>query len=166
MSAIDELLAALREQASRTLMFHQAVTEGVGLGPSDIKALDLARTEEGLTAGRLAQITGLSTSATTAVLDRLEQRGFVERRRDPTDRRRVVVVSTRRDEQEVGGIFADLETWVRDLLAGYDDDQLALLIEFTQRLNRESAERTRTLTSSPRRSRSHPEGGRQPGGFS
>lgn len=75
----------MREQASRTLMFHQAVADRAGLGPTEMKALDLARSEDRLTAGRLAEVTGLSTSATTSLLDRLERRGFVERRRDPAD---------------------------------------------------------------------------------
>jgi len=109
----DRLVAVLRERASRTLMFHQAVTELVGLGPTDMKALDLARAEQQLTAGRLAQITGLSTSATTAVLDRLERRGFVERRRDPHDRRKVVVVATGRHDAELGSIFARVEAFTR-----------------------------------------------------
>ena len=79
----DELLAELaqvsREGASRALMLHQAVADRFGLGPSDIKCLDLARDEPDLTAGRVAEATGLSASAVTSVLDRLETAGFIER---------------------------------------------------------------------------------------
>jgi DNA-binding MarR family transcriptional regulator len=146
----DQLVAVLRERASRTLMFHQAVTDLAGLGPTDMKALDLARSEEDLTAGRLAQITGLSTSATTAVLDRLERRGFVERRRDPADRRKVVVVATGRHDSELGSIFREVESFTREVLADYDEDQLALLAEFLERLNRGSERLTRQVTARPR----------------
>ena len=148
-----ELLEAMREQASRTLMFHQAITELVGLGPTDMKALDLARDEEHLTAGRLAQATGLSTSATTAVLDRLERRGFVRRQRDPTDRRKVVVVATGRHAEQLHGIFAALAERVREILADYDADQLALLLQLVQRLNRGAEELTRSVTARGQRGR-------------
>ncbi|MDT7598693.1 MAG: hypothetical protein QOK26_770 [Pseudonocardiales bacterium] len=146
----DQLVAVLRERASRTLMFHQAVTDLAGLGPTHMKALDLARNEDDLTAGRLAQITGLSTSATTAVLDRLERRGFVERRRDPTDRRKVVVVATGRHDSELGSIFREVESFTREVLADYDEDQLALLAEFLERLNRGTERLTRQVTARPR----------------
>jgi DNA-binding MarR family transcriptional regulator len=142
-----ELLEAMREQASRTLMFHQAITELVGLGPTDMKALDLARDEEHLTAGRLAQATGLSTSATTAVLDRLERRGFVRRERDPADRRKVVVVPTGRHDAELEPIFSRIADLTRQSLDDYDEDQLALLVGFIQRLNATAQAVTRSITS-------------------
>jgi DNA-binding MarR family transcriptional regulator len=146
----DRLVGVLRERASRTLMFHRAVTDLVGLGPTDMKALDLARSEENLTAGRLAQVTGLSTSATTAVLDRLERRGFVERRRDPHDRRKVVVVATGRHESELRSIFGDVEAFAREVMADYGEDQLALFAEFLDRLNRGSEQLTRQVSALPR----------------
>ncbi|WP_051580433.1 MarR family winged helix-turn-helix transcriptional regulator [Pseudonocardia acaciae] len=147
MTQVDRLVDLMREHAGRTLMFHQAVTERVGLGPTDMKALDLARSESRLTAGRLAQVTGLSTSATTAVLDRLERRGFVERRRDPADRRKVVVVATGRHDEELGGIFATVEADTRALLAEYSEDELALITGFLTRLNSGAERLTRMLTT-------------------
>jgi DNA-binding MarR family transcriptional regulator len=144
---VRELLAAMREQASRTLMFHQAVTDLVGLGPTDMKALDLARGEKYLTAGRLAEATGLSTSATTAVLDRLERRGFVRRERDPADRRKVVVVPTGRHDAELEPIFSRIADLTRQALDDYDEDQLALLVGFIQRLNATAQAVTRSITS-------------------
>ncbi|WP_158550763.1 MarR family transcriptional regulator [Geodermatophilus sp. TF02-6] len=106
----------------------------------------LARHEQALTAGRLAELTGLSTSATTAMLDRLERRGFLERRRDPDDRRKVVVAVTGRHVEELGGIFTELADTVRQVLDGYDDEQLQLLTDFVLRLNALAHERTSSLT--------------------
>ncbi|OZM77726.1 MarR family transcriptional regulator [Pseudonocardia sp. MH-G8] len=150
---VEEVVLALREQASRALMFHQAIADRAGLGPTDMKALDLARSEESLTAGKLAKITGLTTSATTSVLDRLERRGLVERRRDPTDRRKVVVVPTSDDGGPVAGVFDGLHRWTLEYLDGYDDATLELLGGFVRGLNAESARRTAELNRPDQASR-------------
>ncbi len=42
-----------------------------------------------MTAGRLSELTGLTTGAITHILDRLEKSGFIERVRDSDDRRKV-----------------------------------------------------------------------------
>lgn len=125
----------MRQASAYGLLIHQAIADRLGLIPTDLKCLDAAREERELTAGRLAEITGLSTSATTAALDRLERRGFVTRVRDNTDRRRVFIVSTGLHEAEVAQLFAPLAQASRELLARYDDAQLGLLVDFVTQLN-------------------------------
>ena len=44
-----------------------------------------------MTAGRLAELTGLTTGAITGLVDRLERRGYARREPHPTDRRSVIV---------------------------------------------------------------------------
>lgn len=149
-----ELSDVMRESASRTLMLHQVIAERFGLGPTDIKALDLARDEPRLTAGRLAELTGLSTSSVTALLDRLEKRGLVRRERDPADRRRVIVVPTNAHHAEGVTIFAGIEKAVHELLDGYTEEQLETFLDLARRLNVMSAEYTATLAQES--ARRHP----------
>src|SRR2546421_2543761 len=134
----DELIRGLeevlRDNGSRGMLLHQAVAERYGLNPTDLKCLDLARSEEGLTAGRLAGITGMSTSAITAVLDRMERGGFLERVRDPRDRRRVIVRPGTRAAEGTERM-APLQEATKSLLDKYSEDQLRLLLEFTGNLN-------------------------------
>ncbi|MGW0135955.1 MarR family winged helix-turn-helix transcriptional regulator [Streptomyces sp. NPDC003299] len=136
---------AVRDNGARGQLLHQAIAERFGLNPTDMKCVDLARSEPRLTAGRLAEITGMSTSATTAVLDRMEKAGFIERVRDPADRRRVIVVSTGRREQELAAAFAPLKDVMTAVLESYDDDQLVLIAQFTQRVNELLRDLTRTM---------------------
>ena len=49
-----------------------------------------------MAAGELADESGLSPGAITTVLDRIERAGYANRVADPDDRRRVLVISTRR----------------------------------------------------------------------
>ncbi|GGP43091.1 MarR family winged helix-turn-helix transcriptional regulator [Streptomyces abikoensis] len=143
---IDSLMKAMRDQAGRGLMLHGAIAERFGLNFTDLKCLDLVRHEEEPTAGRIAAATGLSTSAVTAVLDRLERRGFIERRRGTADRRKVVVVATGRHDAEMQEVFAGFGRTVTAVLDDYDDERLAFLLEVTRRLNRAAHEATEQLT--------------------
>jgi DNA-binding MarR family transcriptional regulator len=138
MSSRRDLLTAigaqLRLQSGLALVLHRAVAERFDLHPTDLKCLDVAAREPGLTAGRIAEVTGMSTSAVTALLDRLERRGFVERRRDPQDRRRVFVTSTGRHEQQLTEAYGPLSAATAALLDRYDEAQLALIHDFLSRL--------------------------------
>jgi len=125
----------MRRASAHGLLIHQAIADELGLIPTDLKCLDAAHGERQLTAGRLAEITGLSTSATTAALDRLERRGFIRRIRDDYDRRRVFVVSTGQHEAETARLFSPLATATAAIMDHYDDEQLALIADFLERLN-------------------------------
>ena len=146
---LDAIDQALRDQASRVLVVHQAIADRFGLGPSDLKAVDLAsRSDRGgqpLTAGQIAEATGLSNSAVTSLLDRLERQGFIERRRDPADRRRVTVVSTGKREAELALAFQPLFRTTEQVLARCGTAELELITGFLRHL----AEATEQLIQAP-----------------
>jgi len=133
---LTEIGELSRDNAALGLLVHQAIADQFGLGPTDLKALDLARREPELTAGRLAQITGLSTSAVTALLDRLEKRSFIERRRDAHDRRKVYVVATGRHDAELGRAFAPFAQRMQAGLERFDDTELAVILDYLRETGR------------------------------
>jgi len=130
MGAIGDLA---RLQSGLAVLVHQSVAERFGLHATDLKCLDIVAREPDLTAGRIAEITGMSTSAVTALLDRLERRGFIERHRDAGDRRRVYVRSTGQHEQQVGASYAPLAEATVAILQGYDEEQLAVIHDVLRR---------------------------------
>lgn len=91
--------------------FDRLAAEALGINRTDARCLDILDNEGGtLSAGRLAELSGLTTAAITAVLDRLEGRGYVRRVRDERDRRRVLVEVTpllRRRMQRIWGPLAE-----------------------------------------------------------
>lgn len=107
---IDELSQRIgRELATKTVLFHHAQATLLGLSATDLKCLDLLRqTNTPLTASNLARLTGLTGGAVTGVADRLESAGFVERVRDPNDRRRWELRAIPRRLGEVAAQFAPL----------------------------------------------------------
>lgn len=100
-----------------------------------MKALDLARDEPDLTPSRLAELTGLRASSVTALVDRLERRAMIARRRSTTDRRKIIIVSTGAHIAPNRSIFEEIEAAVRRTLDDYDDDQLAAFLSLYRRLN-------------------------------
>jgi DNA-binding MarR family transcriptional regulator len=128
---LEELSRTLgRELSARTIMFHQAVADRLGLNATDHKCLDMARTGDAMTAGELALLTGLTTGAITGVIDRLERAGFVTRVRDGNDRRRVLVQPVAERTRAVAPLFESLNSgWTR-LCAHYSDRELDVINRF------------------------------------
>jgi len=134
-SGRPELERAVTDQLGRqlgghALLFHQAVAERLGLNATDLKCLDLARGEKDITAGRIAELTGLTTAALTSVIDRLEARGVVRRERDLSDRRKVFVRPIAERMTEIGRLFESLDRAMRQLYAGYSVADLTFLRDF------------------------------------
>ena len=68
-----------------------AASDALGVNRTDFTCLRALYLEGACAAGRLAEITGLTTGAVTGVVDRLERAGFVRRAADPDDRRKVIL---------------------------------------------------------------------------
>ncbi|MGY1681623.1 MarR family winged helix-turn-helix transcriptional regulator [Geodermatophilus sp. SYSU D01176] len=105
-----------------------------GLGRTDVRALvaimDAARRGEALTAGALGQAVDLSSASVTALLDRLERVGHVRRVRDPEDRRRVALEISESAMAAGGQFFGALNRDLLDAMAGFSDEELAVVHRF------------------------------------
>jgi DNA-binding MarR family transcriptional regulator len=87
----DELVELLRAYSIEAQQVGDAFAQRHGLHPTDLQALIAVMRGESrgdpLTPGRLAEAVGLSSGATTAVIDRLERAGHLRRTRESADRR-------------------------------------------------------------------------------
>ncbi|MGI0048543.1 MAG: MarR family winged helix-turn-helix transcriptional regulator [Nitrososphaera sp.] len=128
---IHAIIEKRREMSTETIMFHQAVADELGLHITDHKCLDLIRNYGAMPAGRLAELTGLTTGAVTGTIDRLEKAGYVRRANDPNDRRRTIVEPTRNKklERKIEAIFIPLHERMHELLSSYSDSELAFLLD-------------------------------------
>ena len=103
-----------------------AVAERLGVNRSDLRCLD-ALYEGPRTIGQLADATGLSSAAATALIDRLELKGFVRRVRDSADRRKILVELTSDAMEQSGRLYGPLVAEGARLLADYSKGELSLL---------------------------------------
>jgi DNA-binding MarR family transcriptional regulator len=74
---------------------------GESLSPAHLRALFVLTTEQQATAGRLAREAELNSATVTAMVDQLEARGLVQRRRDGQDRRECWISLTDEGRSEV-----------------------------------------------------------------
>ena len=75
--SIDGVLRSLRRVNLQGSFFGHTVAIRFGLSESDIETLEALIDMGVTTAGRLADLTGLTSGAVTRVIDRLEQSGYV-----------------------------------------------------------------------------------------
>jgi DNA-binding MarR family transcriptional regulator len=134
--AVRDLKLNLRHFVVELLVSSHEATEDVGVNPTDFGALCLLLLHGPAPAGRLAELTGLTTGAVTGVVDRLEKGGFVRREADPADRRKVIVVpDAGRVDRDLFPHFPSLKRAAA--LQFYDDFSIAeleLISEFLSRL--------------------------------
>jgi DNA-binding MarR family transcriptional regulator len=91
----DELIGAIGRAVmlwqDATQAYDEQVGKRYGLNAAERQCLSLLVARGPQTASAVAKHVWLTPAAVTALLDRLEQRGFLHRRPDPADRRKVLV---------------------------------------------------------------------------
>jgi len=127
---MQELENALRRGSAQGAIFGQTVANSVGISGSDLECLDFLNLEGRVTAGRLAEVTGLTTGAITGVVDRLEKAGMVRRERDPDDRRKVFIATVPENVARVGRFYENMQKGMVKLWETYSDAELRLLVGF------------------------------------
>ena len=126
-------MLALRRSSAAGVLHGQTVARRVGVNSTDLECLDLILMSGPSTAGEIARHTGLTSGAVTALIDRLERLGLVERAADPADRRKVLVRVREDRIGPIAALYAPLEKAMQALLAGYSKEELKLLIDFAER---------------------------------
>jgi DNA-binding MarR family transcriptional regulator len=127
------------------VLFHEAIAQRMGLSAVDHKALGMIRRAGQMTAGELAAETGLSPAAVTGLLDRLEEAGYVRRRRDAKDRRRILVAAAPDERSGVGEIFVELTSAMEAVVARYNEDEVKAIRDYLVRTIAVLRAQTRTL---------------------
>ena len=92
--------------------------------------LDLLGRQGRMTAGQLSEESGLTTGAVTFLLDRLEEAGFVRRKRDTEDRRRVWVQLTPAALRRLERAQEPIKQEMRELAQRFKAEELAIVRDF------------------------------------
>jgi DNA-binding MarR family transcriptional regulator len=146
LKALDE---AGRRIGAQTVLVSDLVATRVGLNSTDLECLDLLYLAGPTTAGRLAAHTGLTSGATTAAIDRLEDAGFVTRRRVLDDRRVVLVNVVDAGAKLIQPFYRPLLSRLDAVHARYPDRQLKTVLRFLTDAFDATAEHVAWLQTQP-----------------
>jgi DNA-binding MarR family transcriptional regulator len=137
---IEELMREMRLMSSFDSLFSQAVAERVGMHQTDIETMDLLNTLGPMTAGELSERTGLTSGATTRLIDRLERAGFVRRCAHEADRRCVIIEPVGDNLEQLGALFQPMAEGMESIWRTFSDDELDVIIRFVRQNNTKVAE--------------------------
>lgn len=125
-----ELLARLRIFGLENERLDTAVARATGVPVSDLHALDHLHAAGRLTPGELASRLSLTTGAVTALIDRLEVAGWVQRSPHPTDRRSTLLELTDAVEEIVEDEYGDYRCELERVAKGLSGGERATVARF------------------------------------
>ncbi|HYP47257.1 MAG TPA: MarR family transcriptional regulator [Thermoleophilaceae bacterium] len=129
---IEALIAANRRYQQATDMLDQATADMLGVNRTDARCIDVLHQRGPLSAGELADASGLSPGAVTTVIDRLERAGYARRLRDEHDRRRVLVEVTELTNERAAAIYGPLVERSGPLFSDLSDQHLRVIRRFLE----------------------------------
>lgn len=131
---IGALPRLIRKEIRSAMLFVHSVAESVGMHPTDIQCVDFLVEAGSATAGDLARVTGLTTGAVTAVIDRMERAGFVKRTRDKQDGRKVIVTLVGRPANRLQATRELFARRIPLLLDEYTDEELGVISRWNEKI--------------------------------
>ena len=126
-------LIAVRDYGVNLTQFRNAMSEWAGLNVTDMECLRLLFQKGIVTPSELARHTGLTSGATTAMLDRLEKAGLIERRPNPDDRRGTLIVPAQSSAEKAASWFTSARKAQDEMISSYSESELEIIADVFER---------------------------------
>jgi DNA-binding MarR family transcriptional regulator len=126
-------LSAVRDYGINLTHFRNAMSEWAGLNATDMECLRLLSQKGTATPTELAKHTGLTSGATTAMLDRLEKAGLIERRPNPNDRRGTLIAAAESSAEKMASWFESARNAQDVLISSYSESDLEIIADIFER---------------------------------
>ncbi len=140
-----EVLMAAAEYGINSVLFRNAMGRKLGLNITESECLSLLRIKGISNPTELARYTGLTTGATTTMLDRLEKAGFITRKHNPNDRRRVLIEINSEAAVTSVSLVSGVQKAHKELIASYSDTELEIIADFLTRFTQNVKEHTHMI---------------------
>lgn len=126
-------LKAVSEYGFHLTLFRNAVSDRLGFNATDMECLRLLFHKGVATPSELARYTGLTSGATTAMLDRLEKAGLIERRPNPDDRRGTLITPAKTGGEIAASWFESARKAQDELISSYSEAELEIISDVFER---------------------------------
>ena len=128
--AVDDAVRGLRAVILAGENYRQVIAQVTGLGVTETQAISYLAVHGDRGQNALGSDLGLTSSASTALVDRLERQGVAERYPHPSDRRRVLVRLTEQGE----AVLARSRGWLATSFQSFPGEELPQLAAALQRI--------------------------------
>jgi DNA-binding MarR family transcriptional regulator len=129
-------LNAVRDYGVHLTLFRNAMNERAGLNATDMECLRLLFFKGVSTPSELARQTGLTSGAATAMLDRLEKAGLIERKPNPDDRRGTLIVPEKSSAERVAAWFESARKAQDELISSYPEKEQEIIADVFERFTK------------------------------
>ena len=129
-------LNAVRDYGVHLMLFRNAMNEWVGLNATDMECLRLLFLKGISTPSELARHTRLTSGATTAMLDRLEKAGLIERKPNPDDRRGTLIVPAKSSAEKAASWFESARKAQDELISSFSEKELEIIADAFERFTK------------------------------
>jgi DNA-binding MarR family transcriptional regulator len=123
-----------QQHAYASLQFHETISRKAGFAATDHKYLGFFLQKGSLTAGQLAELTGLTTGAVTGLIDRFEKKKLVKRQFDNNDRRKVNIVP---DTKKIMALFEpfykEFQKGTENMIATFSEKEITVIQLFLKK---------------------------------
>jgi DNA-binding MarR family transcriptional regulator len=132
----QDLADLVREYTSAVLRHAAATAKRMSLEASELAALEHLQVAGPMTQKRLGERLSMSPGAVTAMIDRLERKGYAERIPNPEDRRSALVRITKAGlEESLRHLWPYIED-MRALEEGFSEEERAVVARFLRAATR------------------------------
>lgn len=129
-------LKAVAEYGVHLTLFRNAVSEWAGLNVTDMECMRLLFLKGTASPSELSKHTGLTSGATTAMLDRLEDAGLIERRPNPNDRRGTLIAAAELSAEKAASWFESARKAQDELISSYSAEELEIISDIFERFTK------------------------------
>lgn len=130
-NGLESFRAVSRLYSDTSILMHEAIARRAGLSGTDHKYLGIIVQKGELTAGELAQRTGLTTGAVTGLIDRLEKKKLVKRQFAKDDRRKVMIVPNLPNiEKLLTPLFKSLLEKTVKLISSFSEEEVETIKKY------------------------------------
>jgi DNA-binding MarR family transcriptional regulator len=139
------VMRAAQQFGMASVLFRNAVGRALNLNVTDYECMSLLTMRGTCSPTELSRHTGLSTGATTAMLDRLEAAGYISRKPNPEDRRGTIIEPSSHYREMAAPLVAGIQKAHGELLVRYSAEELEIVARFLEEFTTNVTSQTQAL---------------------
>lgn len=140
-----DVLMAARDNGISSIIFRNAMAKKFGLNLTESLAITLLGINSVSTPTDLSKFIGLTTGATTTLIDRLEKKNIIRRKANPNDRRGTIIEVTEEYSKKAQKLVAGIAKANQELISQYSDKELKVIADFLNKFTNNITNQTKEI---------------------